>query len=170
MDVIVNSPMKILPAIFLVIISLQAFAQTEKKALTDECDITLADRSVFKNVRFALVDSMIYLEKDNVSRTYPTKDVMKIVFKGGGFWGGFIGGAAFTTGVFVIIALINSKDAQSHFGYTLLLGLGASIPVGLLTGLAAELFSHDTSYNLSTENIPAKLKKLKMIYEQRKEK
>jgi hypothetical protein len=131
---------------------------------SDECNITLNDGTLLKDVSFlSSNDSMFTIVKNSLRNDFPISRLHKVIFEKHNFWTGFAIGVLGSVCFWEIIGLAALKSEPRGPGLGLVVGLICAPPVGLICGLVAEFGSKDDVYNFSTINPSSRANRLKNI-------
>jgi len=148
--------------------------ETDRKDVvqkTNECEIYLKNRTLFKNVLITgLNDSILSIEKGGVRKKINVFEVNKIKFKSEWtFWDGALMGSGIPLALFILFTSFGDRDNDSY-GYVVVFSLGAIIPAGVIGGVLGILLQKDDLYDFSSANPKAKLKRIKYIIHKHTEK
>lgn len=130
---------------------------------TDECDIYLKNRSLYKEVNIlSLTDSTLRIDKKGVIKVIDVNQINKIKFRGAsGFWSGALIGAGISTFGWLITGI---AAGESALPFVLLYAGLTFLPSGLVGGLVGLMVApEDELYDVSGGNPKAKLKRLRYI-------
>lgn len=132
---------------------------------TSECTIITKSRSSYKNiVIIELRDSLVFINKNDITRKLLVNDVRTIKFNARGFWKGarLGGGIGFGLG-FILGAGGFGSSSEFNFGHGFLGGFLFAIPLSLLGGGIGVFIAEDELYDLGNLTLNAKKSKIKYL-------
>ncbi len=137
---------------------------TDIIAQTDECDIFMKNRLLYKDVRIvSLLRNEIRIDKNGIRKDIDVNQINKIKFSGpSGFWTGALIGAGVSSLGLIIAGIIS--PGKEAFGYALIYASVSLLPAGLVGGLIGLVTApEDELYDISGGNPKARLKRLKYL-------
>jgi hypothetical protein len=152
----------------LLFISANLFCQVETELIvsdtTDECTVYLSDKSEYKDIRIVYIeDTNIVLVRDGMERNCSIEKLKTIKFNGKN---GFLKGALYTGGTLALATLILTgitHDNESGKGFAFMVGSMTILPGALIGGIIGMLLQEDKYYDMTTDNIKTKIKRLRYI-------
>jgi hypothetical protein len=144
------------------------YCQTEEEIIltdtTKECTVYLSDKSVLSGVKLTDIEgTTVKITKDDFVKTIDISKFKTIKFKDkDGFWKGalYTGGAlAVATGVLMSI----TDNHEGGKGWVFIFGSMSLVPGALLGGLVGMMLEEEKIYDMDSDNIKTKIKRLRYI-------